>query len=120
MRLYRRKWRLRVGTIETTDLDLQFSVKKSLDHKPNTAPITVFNLTAEHRHNLEQLNVYRKNRPGKIPVELEVGYEEGTHLIFRGDLRTALSETDGATWKTEVAGEDGGQAVRWSRVSASY
>src|ERR1700754_4159762 len=34
MRLYRRKWRLRGGTIETTELGLQFSVKKSLDHKP--------------------------------------------------------------------------------------
>ncbi len=120
MNLFGRKWRLRVSTIETSDLDLTFQIKKSLDHKPNTATITVFNLSADHRHALEQLNTYKKTSPGKIPVELEAGYEGGMSLIFRGDLRTALSEHDGATWKTTLTGEDGGQAVRWSRVSGSY
>lgn len=121
MKLFGRKWRVRVDDFETDILDVAFDIEKTLEHKPNSCSLVVYNLSADHRHQLEQLNVYRKSRPGHIRVEVEAGYEEGTSLLFRGDLRTAVSKQEGlSTWATTIEGEDGGRAMRWSRVNQSF
>lgn len=120
MKLFNRKWRVRVDDFETDILDLSFEIGKTIDHKPNTCSLNVYNLSESHRRQLEQLNVYRKNRPGRIRVEVEAGYEEQTSLLFRGDLRTAISRQEASSWVTHIEGEDGGRAVRWSRVNRSF
>lgn len=120
MRLEKRKWRVVVDNIETDILDVSFEIAKTLKHKPNTCAVTVTNLSDDHRRHLESLNTYKKKGPGRINVEIEAGYEEGSSVIFRGDLRTALSRPEGTSWTTRIEGEDGGRAVRWSRVNRSF
>ncbi len=120
-RLFGKVWRVQIDTLRFTELGLSFSVEKSLRREPNKAVIQVFNLSADHRHQIEQLNTTRRRGPGRIRLVLEAGYGDAMPVIFRGDLRTGLShkEEDG-TWVTKLEGEDGGRAVLWSRVSRSF
>lgn len=111
-----------MGDVRFTDLDVSFDVEKSTLREPNKCGLTVYNLGPDHRAQLEQLNTYRKTGPGRIRVVLEAGYQDpGPSLIFRGDLRNALSTQDpDRTWVTKIEGEDGGRAVLWSRVNRSF
>lgn len=121
MNLFRRRYRLRVDAFDVSSLDIAFEVEKSIKREPNKAAITVRNLPPELRQFLAQLSTKKKKGPGKISVSLEAGYVDGTSLIFRGDLRTSVSERDdGGTWTTKIEGEDGGRAVLWSRVNRSF
>lgn len=119
-RLFQRVWRVRVDTLQFRGLDISFEVEKSTKAEPNKASIRVWNLTQDHRRQLEAMSVRRGQ--GRIKVELEVGYggTEQTGLIFRGDFRRAPSSAEGPDWVTELEGSDGGGAVLWSRVNRSF
>lgn len=121
-RQYIRAWRVTVDTLRFTGLDISFEVEKSTKREPNKCLLRVMNLSQDHRRQLEQLNTTRKKGPGRIRCELEAGFRDpGPSLIFRGDLRTALSEQgEDGTWTTTIEGEDGGRAVLWSRVNRSF
>jgi|ADGO01.1.fsa_nt_gi hypothetical protein len=119
-RLFGRTWRVRIDTIQFTELDCSFTVEKSTKREPNKCSIRVWNLTAEHRAQLESLSVTRQRGPGRIRVELEAGYGDRTSLLFRGDLRHATTVREGPDLVTELEGEDGGRAVLWSRVNRSF
>jgi hypothetical protein len=140
MDLKGRTYRLRIAGLEFEDLDITAQIKKSLRPEPNCASITIHNLSPEHQRQIEQLNLYDPKRikgqhrdprkpkvsgnvpkVGRIPVELEAGYvTTGRHLIFRGDLRRAITNTSDGTATTEIEGEDGGRSVLSSRVSQSF
>jgi len=92
-------------------LDLKFSVKRNLKPQPNTCDLTVFNLNAAHRSQIEQLKTAK--------VQVEAGYENGTSVIFNGDLRTSLSVWDGPTVSTALSSGDGEKAIRTARISVS-
>lgn len=118
-RLFGRTWRVRVDTLQFTELDIAFEVEKNGRREPNKVNLQIWNLTRDHRRQLEALTVRRG--AGRIRVELEVGYPNGlTGLIFHGDLRQAYSDQDGGDWITTIEGEDGGRAVLWSRVNRSF
>ncbi len=120
-------------------------------NEPNSCQLTIYNLPAEARRSLEALNTYdpkknakgadkrirdrtaaskttglggsaKKLKAGKIRVEIMAGYANtGMTLLFRGDLRRALSKRmDDGSWETEIEGEDGGFSVLTARVSESY
>ena len=116
--LYGRTYLLTVDTIRFNGLDISFDIEKSTRHEPNKAKISIWNLTKDHRDQLEGLSVQRGQ--GRIRVELEAGYQGNNSLIFRGDLRTAKTVRDGADLITDLEGEDGGRAVLWSRVNRSF
>ncbi len=138
MLLRGRKWKITVGGIDVTELDVEFNIRKSLRREPNTCSLEVHNLSKEHRGYLEQLNIYdpkklpgakavakkaaavagfRAPKPGRISVSIEAGYEDGTSLLFRGDLRRAVSKRSGPGYVTSLEGEDGGRSVLAARVS---
>jgi hypothetical protein len=112
VRFFRRKYALTVDTIRTTDLDIEFKVERTLGKSANTAEITIYGLTADHRHRLCALR--------RVGVRLEAGYEDEIGLIFAGDLRTVVVEREGADWKTKLTGDDGGPAIRGARVNVSH
>ena len=65
---------------------------------------------------------YRAPKTGRIRVEITAGYRDtGTSLIFRGDMRRAISkfEQDGS-WCTRIEGEDGGRTTVASRINESF
>lgn len=146
--LKQRIWRLVIGTSDTTavvveQLDIEFKIKKTLRLEPNKAEVRVYNLHEDTRHAIERLNLYDpKKKPGKrggatagsksakqprapkvgrIRVELSAGYETtGLALLFRGDLRRAVSKQDGEDVVLEIEGEDGGRTVLSSRIRETF
>jgi hypothetical protein len=87
-----RNYLLRVGTpgkgyLEISGLNIQFKVQKSTNnkYKGNHASISIYNLSAEHRHALEESG---------LVVALDVGYgDTGLHELFSGQITDVKSET---------------------------
>lgn len=109
--LYGRKWRVVVGTIETTDLRVVFEVERTLLPQPNRAEIQIWNLSPSSRAGLEALD--------GVPVSIEAGYLAATSVLYLGELRTATTTRDGPDLVTFVGSGDGEKAFRESRVKVS-
>lgn len=118
--LFDRRASLTVGTMlvrafgddGTAGLRFTFEVKRTLDPKPNTASITIYNLNPDHRQELE--------RYAEIPVQIEAGYKEGSEVLFLGNLRTAGTQRVPPDWITTIASGDGEVALRKARVQATF
>jgi hypothetical protein len=54
-----------------------------------------------------------------VPVLVELGYVDGIHQVFLGDLRTVTHQKDGADWLTTIESGDGEVAKRIARVKVS-
>jgi hypothetical protein len=110
--LFERKVRVQVDDFVIEDLDVAFEIGKSLSAKtPNSAEIRIWNLNAEHRKRLQELE--------KVYVSLEAGYVGGTSLLFRGDLRDVLSTREGTDWITTIT-SDSGRRARKRRILKSF
>lgn len=103
MTLFKRKARLVVGDFDVTNLRFGFNVEKHLRKEPNTAKITVYNMSEDKRKSLEGDNK-------EIPVRLEAGYEDESFLVFLGFLDSARSERQGSDWVTTIYTDDGRKA----------
>lgn len=125
-----RTWRLDVDTIRvegvidtpravTKGLEISFDVERSIEHAPNTCKLRVWNLNRDQRRALAALSV-RGQRPGKIRTELTIGSGDQSFLLFKGDLRWAVSEQDGGDWETQIEGDDGGRAHVDARINRSF
>jgi hypothetical protein len=110
--LFRRKCIVTVGTIQIRDLDVTFTIEKSLKREPNKCDLAIYNLNDDHRLQLAQQKV--------VPVKVEAGYEEQTSLIFAGDLRSAHSTRDGADIITKLSSGDGEHKLRSTRINKSF
>jgi hypothetical protein len=110
--LFGRRVRVQVDELLIEGLDVAFEIVKSLSAKtPNSAEIRIWNLNAEHRKHLQELE--------KVFVSLEAGYEQGTSLLFRGDLRDVLSTREGTNWLTTIT-SDSGRRARKRRILKSF
>ena len=97
MKLWNRKFAVTVNRSRYTDIDCVFTVKKTLKPEPNTCELTLFNLNRERQAELEAIAPKgSKQATVGIPCEIEAGYEEGTSLLWRGDLRTVETTDDEA------------------------
>ena len=132
--LFRRAFKLAIGSIvidgtavDYFPLDIAFTVAKSVKKEPNTIELQVFNLSADHRSEIESSR--------DVAVDLHAGYAGNMELIFSGDLRVSStrkvskskkSKTKLATKRealetiTEISADDGGRAYRDARIAASY
>lgn len=111
-RLFDRAASLQVDTLTVSDLRFTFDVERTLRPTPNKATIRVYNLTEVHRTQLAALP--------SIPVSLSAGYADGTHLIFKGDLRNAPSDYVAPDWITTISGADGSVRRRTARTRRSF
>lgn len=90
---------LQVGTLVVSGLRFAFNVERTLRATPGKAEIKVYNMTEAHRGEVESLDT--------VPVTLSAGYAEGTHVIFKGDLKNAKSRIETPNWITTLDGVDG-------------
>jgi hypothetical protein len=105
------------GTIITSPLRIQFKIEKQPYTPPNTADITVTNLSETTRKQLQQFGAL---------VDLEAGYaaqqfaDEG-HLprLFFGTARTIDHARNGTEWVTKIQCGDGEIAYRYSQANVS-
>ena len=102
---------LGANAIEIKDLRFAFQIQKTKDKEPNTATITIWNLTEEKRALFQQ-------RGSK--VLLEAGYPATVSAIFTGDVRHAESFRVGPDWETRIELGDGERAFKFSRVRESF
>ena len=110
--LFQRKLIVQVEDLLLKDFDVSFEVTKSLAPKtPNKAEIKVWGLNEQHRKQLQELE--------KVYVSLEAGYQSGTSLIFRGDLRDANSAREDTGWVTTIT-SDSGRTARKRRIVKSF
>lgn len=119
--LFGRSVSVTVGTTKFRDLDVAFSIEKSIKPEPNTCDLTIYNLTKDHQAALEAL-APRGTAPATqgIPCEIEAGYQDETSLIWRGDLRTVETLSDGADAVTILSSGDGEKAWVHGRNHVSY
>jgi hypothetical protein len=110
--LFGRRARVQVDTLLLDGFAMRFEVTKSLAPKtPNSAELRVMNLNDDHRKQLQELE--------RVYVSIEAGYESGTSLVFRGDLRDVVSVQNGATWETIVT-SDTARRARKQRILKSF
>ena len=125
-RRFGRVWRVAVDTIETTELDIEFNVKKTLKTEPNTCELTIYNLNPEHRAQLAELASSKTKSKNKaatkgVPCRIEAGYEDtGPELIWLGDLRTCESVYQGEDWVTTLTSGDGEKAWQNAKLHVAF
>jgi len=119
--LFDRRVTVIVDTIEFTALDCAFNIEKSLKPEPNTCELSIWNLSAEHQAQLEQLSprVGGQAKVG-IPCKIEAGYKDGVSLVWLGDLRTAETTYDDPSWVTKLSSGDGEKAWQHARNHVAY
>lgn len=112
--LFRRAWRVQVGSLDVSDLAITFKAKRTLAQRAGTLELTIRNLSPEHRREIQTARRFRTF------VEVQAGYVGGMSLIFRGDLRKAVPAREGTDWIVKVTAGDGEHALRSARVSRSF
>lgn len=119
VRVFGRAAKLQVGTLVfehgkgKSALDFDFSIEKTLSGNPNKAEIKVYNLSRKHRSELSKQKRY--------PLVFSAGYDEGTTMIFRGDIRHIENENEnGNTSITTIEAQDGIDAHQFTRANLSF
>lgn len=108
-RLFLRQWRLRVGPLDLSDLDLSFKIERSTRRLPNAAEIKIWNLSRDTRATIEAGN----------RIVLHAGFEDPP-VIFSGDLRFVWTERESVDSVTVLSARDGGRAYADAEISRSY
>lgn len=99
-----------VEALRFSDLRVTFKVDKDDGKEPNTADISVFNLSEQSRSAIE----------GKFtPVVLLGGYATGLSTLFSGTARVIDSEKVGTEWRTRIRCGDGERAIVFATVNES-
>lgn len=133
MRSFDRKYRLDIGDVEITGLDVEFDIKKTLKKEPNTAAIRIFNLAEKTRRAFEGRDLpvaihagYASDSPLGASTEsalTDIGLGPGSTLplLFSGTLRYAHStQTPEQDWLTSISSGDGDRGVTKARTKRSY
>lgn len=97
------------------DLHMTFDILATRDSKPNTAQITVYNLSESTR------NLFSENTTG---IEFWAGYGDDLGMIFRGGWHKATSifrhVQSGPDWVTEIETGDGLKEYQDTYFDKSY
>ncbi len=99
------------NAIVIRELDVAFSIERTIRSEPNTCTATIYNLAETSRALLQQKPLH---------VTIEAGYDGETKQIFSGDLRFAESRHEGVDWETHLQLGDGERAYRYARVNRSF
>jgi len=85
-------------------LNIGFTVERNLDVEPNSAEITIHNLSKSTQEKL-------KDAINGWTVELAAGYDE-VHTIFKGDVRLVRHRREPPLLATDIEADDGGEAAK--------
>lgn len=107
--LFGRQIVITVDTLRVSGLRMAFEVQRNLRRDPNTAALTVYNLSAESRSKLQQR---------LVRVTIEAGYPDNIAQVFRGTMRNVMSTREGVDWITKMEAGDGDLAT--ARVNRSF
>jgi uncharacterized protein YwbE len=94
-------------------LRIKFTATKTLKKEPNTAEISVFNLSKETRSKLHGHGV-------KVFIEAGYAGKAGLFRVFSGDVRTVDHVRNGPDWETVFKCGDGERAFQYARINESF
>ena len=97
------------GGVQDT-LRVSFKVARSLQGPPNTATISIWNLSKPTRAILQAAG---------LRTILEAGYFGSRSTIFQGELEYGSTTRSGTNWITTIQSADGGRKIASSRVNFS-
>lgn len=133
MRLFRRTWEVQVGTLLLAgdsvrkSLDLSFLVEKDTTRAPNSAQVRIFNLSSDHRRQIEET--------ANLRLSISAGYEDGVARLFTGDVHVAESRRrrraakkkegiqlaqEGVDVLTTIEAQDAGRAYSTALIQRSF
>lgn len=139
--LFGRKWYLRVGSVELTDLDIEFKVFKSIKREPNKCSLTVYGLSKQTRQTIEtqldtvtttrtqdkgnELSVTTTSstqRAGRPWIELRAGSGSDPSVLFYGQTidKGIVTIADGIDVAFSLEAKDGGDSYQRSRMNQSF
>src|SRR5215472_3021689 len=118
VKLFGRSWRITVGTLQLTTVDVAFNVKRTLKPEPNSCDLRIYNLAPEHRKQIEQNPAL--NTLQKVPTIIEAGYGDSLAKIYSGELRAGWTTTDGAESITELSTGDGEKQFAVARMNVAF
>ena len=118
--LFGRICKVTLDNIQFDALDVQFTVVKTLKPAPNTCELTVWNLSKEHRQQLQQLNPTKNPATSGVPCKIEAGYKDSVSQIWLGDLRTVETTREGPNFLTKLTSGDGERGWQNGRMHVSY
>lgn len=120
-RLFDRRVAITVNTTRYTDIDVAFTIRKSIKPEPNTCEITMWGLNRDRQAELEAIAPRgTKQATVGIPCEIEAGYADDTSLLWRGDLRTVETTDEGPEVITHLTSGDGEKSWKHARLHVSY
>lgn len=116
---FQRYLRVNCGAVEVAGysqdnapgLRVVFKIEKTTERTPNTASVSIYNLSSESRASL--------SKP-ELGLAVDAGYVDGHGLIFTGDVRTVQHWREGASWVTKILAGDSERALRRSVVSLGF
>lgn len=90
--LFGRQAKILIGSLDITDLRIQFEVEKSLVGYPNKANIKIYNLKETSRNQIET---------DGLRVELYAGYTNPP-LLFSGNIINVIHQKVSTDWVSEL------------------
>lgn len=109
--LFERAIRLTAGGLQVTGLRAQLRVMKTAEKEPNTAAVTVFNLSEQSRAAMQKKG---------LKVIVEAGYTGTIAQLFSGDARQVDHVREGPSWLTKIQCGDGETAYQYATVSENF
>ncbi len=107
-----RTWKVTIGSLDVTQLDLTFDIIKTSTREPNTAEVRVFNLSPGNKSTISAEEDPR--------LLVRAGYGDPPPLLFLGNSRRLFTERKGTDLITTVQASDSGSALQIVRLSRSY
>lgn len=102
---------LEPDAVEIDGLRVQLKIVKTGSKEPNTAEVSVWNLSADTRARVQA-------KGSKLVVV--AGYRDIQRQVFIGDVRTVDHVRDGAAWVTKFQAGDAERAFRYARIGESF
>jgi hypothetical protein len=101
-------------------LRVVFKIEKTLQKDPNTAELTIYNLSKESRVALGEQDPNTIALRNIVTTTILAGYYGNADLIFTGDLEYGASNREGTEWVTTLQSADGGRQFRSARINLSF
>lgn len=109
--LWKRAWSVQVDTLQTSGLDISFTVTKSLKFEPNTMDLVIRNLSPDSRAAMQTKGA---------AIILQAGYDGNVSQIFSGKARTIDHEHKGPDVITRIQAGDAEQEFQFGMAKLSY
>lgn len=115
LKLSDRRWRVTIGDLDVTELDLEFDIMRSAKREPNTAEVSIFGLSRSSRSRIEGAD------PRRLVVRAGYRAQEGAlPVLFVGDAPKAVTRLEKPEIVTTIQARDFGRAYQRARVNQSW